>query len=402
MLVLSDFLCYYNSVQQFFVQVMTMDITENKGVPAEGVIPQGISMSDGKEVIASPKDVYLDKIYNTEQDKADIEEAKKRVMTPADKRVITLLWLLNAAVVVFIGVFLHLSGGADEYSSIREEARFENEEGPAEFFDATSVFSEELAPNYSETDFPKGILNGLKPLYSENKDTVGWIRIEGTNIDHVILQTDNHSDYDRTTFHGDYYVGGSIYMDYRNKLGKNGADGLSKNTILYGHYLQNQRGMFSDLNLYESVEHYREHPVIEMSTIYGNFKWKIIGGFIAAAEAKFDNSLFYYWYDNFTDENTLGFANEVAFRSFVINPSVDVKPTDKFLTLSTCSHVMDIDGKVNARFVVVARLVREGESEEVDVSAAYLNPERRMPQYWYDKNGLVNPYAHYAIWDAFA
>ena len=190
-------------------------------------------------------------------------------------------------------------------------------------------------------------------------------------------------------------------MDYRNKVGK-GSKTLSKNTIVYGHYLQNFRGMFSDLDKYMDVEYYREHPIIEMSTLYSSYRWKIIGAFIAAAEAQYDNSLFYYWYDDFSDANTLGFANEVAFRSYFVNPSIDVQPDDKFLTLSTCSHSLDIGGMVNARFVVVARLVRDGEDPAVDTAAAYKNPTQRMPQYWYDKNGLTNPYSHYAIWDAFA
>lgn len=379
-----------------------MNFTDKDSYSSEKEIFQGISMSDGNKVNIDAKDLYLDKVYDTDEDKLDIEEAKKRVMTAADKRIITVLWILNAAVFSFIGLFLYFTGTADEYQAIKEEARFEADSGPAVYYDGSTVFADTLSPNYADVDYPKGIQNGFKALYSENKDTAGWIRIKGTNIDHVILQTDNHTDYDRTTFHGDYYVGGSIFMDYRNKLGKNGAAGLSKNTILYGHYLQNQRGMFTDLNKYEDVEYYREHPVIEMSTIYGNFKWKIIGAFVGAAEEEFDNTLFYYWYDNFSDANTLGFANEVAFRSYIVNPSVDVEPTDKFLCLSTCSHLLDIDGRVNARFVVVARLIREGESEEVDVSAAYENPDRRMPQYYYDKNGLVNPYSQYAVWDAFA
>ena len=190
-------------------------------------------------------------------------------------------------------------------------------------------------------------------------------------------------------------------MDYRNKLGK-GNSGLSKNTIIYGHYLMNQRGMFSDLDKYMDVEYYREHPVIELSTLYNSYRWKIIGAFVAAINEDHDNGLFYYWYDDFTDSNTLGFANEVAFRSYFVNPAVDVQPDDKFLTLSTCSHSMDIGGVVNARFVVVARLMREGEGAEVDVNAAYANPDRRMPQLWYDQQGLTNPYSQYAIWDAFA
>ena len=359
------------------------------------------SLSDDKKNTDEARSVYLDEIYDTIEEEKEIEEAKKNIMTPADKRLITVLWILNAVVFAFIGIFIRMTGGADAYESIKAEARFETDNGPAVYYDSSVVFGDSLSPNYKETEFPEGMIKGFEPLYATNQDTVGWLRIPGTNIDHVILQTDNHTDYDRTTYYGKYYVGGSIFMDYRNKIGKT-ARGLSKNTIIYGHYLERQRGMFTDLDDYMDVEYYREHPIIEMSTLYANYAWKVIGAFIAAADAKYDNSLFYYWYDDFTDENTLGFANEVAFRSYFVNPSVDVQPTDKFLTLSTCSHSLDIGGMVNARFVVVARLVRDGEDLSVNTDAAYKNPTQRMPQYWYDRNGLTNPYSHYAIWDAFA
>ncbi|MBR3768772.1 MAG: class B sortase [Clostridia bacterium] len=378
-----------------------MDTLNKEKAPEAGEVFLGISLSDGEPVHTEAKDLYLDEVFDTEEDKRDIETAKKNTMTPMDKRIITVLWLLNAAVFAFIGLFINFTGSDDAYAPIKEEARFEGEEGAASYYDGSLVFGDSITPNYAETEYPSGMIKGFEPLYSENSDTVGWIRIPDTNVDHVILQTDNHTDYDRTTFFGDYYVGGSLFMDYRNRIAK-GSNTLSKNTIIYGHYLKNQRGMFSDLDKYMDVEYYKEHPVIEMSTLYSRYQWKIIGAFIAVVEEQYDNSLFYYWYDNFSDSNTLGFANEVAFRSYFVNPAIDVQPTDKFLTLSTCSHSMDIDGMVNARFVVVARLVRDGESAEVDVSAAYENPTRRMPQLWYDQNGLQNPYSQYAIWDAFA
>ena len=377
-----------------------MDINENRKPFSQGGSFEGISLSDGSPVMKDVKALYLDELHDTAEDKKAIAVAAKDVMKPSDKRIITVLAILNVLVFAFIGVFIRMSGGDDPYGPIKEEVRFE-ETGPAVYYDATQVFGDSLAPRYTEAQYPSGILTGLKPLYATNKDTAGWIRIKGTNIDHVILQTENNEDYSRYTYYGDYYVGGSIFMDYRNRLG-NGSKGLSKNTILYGHYLQNQRGMFSELEKYMDVEFYREHPVIEMSTLYGNYSFKIIGAFIAAAEAKYDNSLFYYWYDDFSDANTPGFANEVAFRSYFVNPSIDVMPTDKFLTLSTCSHSMDIGGMVNARFVVVGRLVREGEDTAVNTDAAYAQPEHRMPQAWYDRQGLTNPYSHYAIWNAFA
>ena len=378
-----------------------MDINE-KPRNLSGGQPLGESpLIKESPAVKDARALYLDSIYNTEEDKRAIEIAKKDVMTPADRRIITVLAILNVAVFAFIGIFIRMSGGADPYSPIKEEVRFETGEGPAVYYDGSEVFKDSLAPRYNQTEFPPGMLTGFGPLYATNKDTAGWVRIKDTNIDHVILQTDNNEDYSRYTYYGNYYVGGSIFMDYRNRLG-NGSQGLSKNTILYGHYLHNQRGMFSDLASYMDVEYYREHPVIELGTLYGSYSFKIIGAFIAAAEAKYDNALFYYWCDEFSDANTLGFANEVAFRSYFVNPSIDVEPSDKFITLSTCNHSLDIGGMVNARFVVVGRLVREGEDTTVNTDAAYSQPDRRMPQAWYDRQGLTNPYAHYAIWNAFA
>lgn len=383
------------------MQVIFLASIENGKKPGNGMVNQGISMSDGRTVYVDPKELYLDKIHNTAADRKDIEKAKKKVMTPADRKIISVLWILNLVVVAFIGIYLNVTNEGDAYDSIKAEARFEAEDGYLGYFNSEDIFAEALSPNYNTVQFPEGMIAGFEPLYSENRDTVAWLRITGTNVDHVVLQTDNHDDYLRTTFHGDYYVGGSIFMDYRNEVRLGGPDTLAKNTILYGHYLKTQRGMFSDLDQYMDVEYYKEHPVIELSTLYGNYKWKIIGAFIAAVDEKDDNALFYYWNDNFSDECTLGFANEVAFRSYFQNPSVDVRPTDKFLTLSTCSHALDVGGMVNARFVVVARLVRYGESAEVDTAAAVDNPDRRMPQLWYDLQKLENPYKNYEIWAAY-
>lgn len=362
-----------------------MNNTENQVISNNGQNPS----------VENVEALYLDSLDNSAQDRADMKKAQARVMTPSDKRIITALAVLNAAVLFFIGGFFLVTDKDDEYNAIKEEARFEKD---VEFFNSESVFADTLTPNYSETEYPQGILQGFKPLYSENEDTAAWIRIDGTNIDHVVMQADNNEKYDRATFYNEYYVGGSLYMDYRNRLG-NTKNGLSKNTIIYGHYLENQRGMFTELNSYQSAEYYAEHPIIELSTLYGNYKFKIIAAFIAADNEKNDNSLFYYWDDNFSDGNTLGFANECAIRSFIrTENAVDVLPTDKFLTLSTCSHTCDIDGKVNARFVIVARLVRNGESLEVDSSLVTENAQPRMPQLWYDLRGLTNPFADMPIW----
>lgn len=382
------------------------DIADNGAEPAEGdnkdndKTLEGISMSDGSKVYSDPKSKYIDDVHNTVEDKKEISKAQKKVWSKKDRREITLLSVIDAAVFIFTGLFIFMSGSSDEYDSIKENARFE---GDSSIYLSSESFAQGLTPNYKETEYPEYIADKFKPLYSENNDTAGWIRIPGTNIDYVIMQGDTNETYSRHDFYHDYQIEGSIFMDYRNKPGLT-RKSLSKNTIVYGHYMAKQKTMFTALENYKHLDFYKEHPIIEMDTLFRDYKWKVFGAFIANVDEKYDNGkVFYYWYDKFSDNNTIPFANEVASRSYFINPAVDILPTDKFLTLSTCTHLLDIEGVVNARMVVMARLVRDGETEDVDVEAAYENPKQRMPQLWYDQNDAgPNPYENAPVWDPFA
>ena len=92
------------------------------------------------------------------------------------------------------------------------------------------------------------------------------------------------------------------------------------------------------------------------------------------------------------------YYEELQQRSY-IHTGVDVQPSDKIITLSTCTYFFDRNGSLeNARFVVVARLVREGESETVDTSLATLNDNVRYPQLYYDVFGGTNPWRNASKW----
>ncbi|MDO5448817.1 MAG: hypothetical protein Q4F70_04340, partial [Clostridia bacterium] len=87
-----------------------------------------------------------------------------------------------------------------------------------------------------------------------------------------------------------------------------------------------------------------------------------------------------------------GFVAEINQRK-LYSTGVDILPTDKIITLSTCSYEFD-----NARLVVIGRMLRDGESEEVDSSKVDYNSNPRYPQSWYDANKKTNPYASYSHW----
>ena len=350
------------------------------------------------ESSAARSGAYIDELNNDETDLRDMQLAKERIISLKDRRILGLLAGLDILVFALIGVYLIMTGAANEYDSIKGESAF-NMKTP--YYDSSSVLTGELVPTLEDAAYPDGIQEQFKPLFSVNNDTVGWVRINGTPVDYVVVQSDTNSYYERKDFYQDYSVRGIIFMDYRNILWDAVPD-LSKNTVLYGHHMASDGTVFTCLENYTDLDYYKEHPVIEYNTLYANYKWKIIGAFLNYPNDPSEgDDLFYYWYTDFSDGNTLAFANEVALRSFVVNPSVDVQPTDKFLTLSTCTYMLDRGSRVNARFVVVARLVRDGEKASVDVDKAYANENRRMPQLWYDINDEENPYADTPIWEAY-
>ncbi len=258
--------------------------------------------------------------------------------------------------------------------------------------------AEQVAQKETEVDNTAvgedGILEKYRSAYNQNNDLVGWIKVPNTTINHPVVKAKNNSQYLRRDFYGAYDKRGTVFMDYRDH-----ADNLCKNTILYGHNFLDST-MFSDLEKYKSIDFYKTAPVIDFNTIYKNYKWKVFAVFMTNADEADDNGyVFNYIYPFMTDDNFDDYIDELAQRSLYFT-GVDVRKTDKILTLSTCVRDMDIkgNGQTNARLVVVARLVRSGESESVNTSSVIANDNPRYPQIWYTAHKLDNPYVNAHRW----
>lgn len=250
--------------------------------------------------------------------------------------------------------------------------------------------------NYGDVVFPDGIQEKYKMAYSINTDLVGWIKVSNTSIDHPIVKCSDNSYYLRHNFYKDYENRGTAFADYRNNIT---AGELDANTIIYGHNNLDST-MFSDLEKYKDIEFYKANPVIQFNTIYHDYNWKVIAVFLTNADEKDDNGyVFNYIYPFMYGENFSQYFDEIAVRS-LYSTGVDVNTDDKILSLSTCTRDMDIrgNGETNARCVVVARMVRDGESAQVDTSLAVKNDNPRYPQIWYKKNKTTNPYKDAEKW----
>ncbi len=242
-----------------------------------------------------------------------------------------------------------------------------------------SVWEMGLDENYEvNSNYPKGFLKKFAPLYEQNKDIRGWIKIDGTQLNYPVMQTENNKDYDRTDFEKKSNQHGVPFADYRVDLKK-----PSTNTIIYGHNMTDGQ-MFGELLNYKSLSYYKEHPVINFDSVYAEGQYKIAAVIVCKAD---DPDFLYHNFIN-AEKNAAKltmeqFISKIRERS-LINTTVDIKPSDKLITLSTCDYSFKdpVTNKRIARFVVVGRKVREGEDSTVDVANAKLNPKPVMPKEW--------------------
>lgn len=233
---------------------------------------------------------------------------------------------------------------------------------------------------------PLVVLDSMTELLNENPDVAGWITVDDTKIDNVVLQTDNNEYYLDKDFYGNRNIAGQIYIDYRcvaNDYSKNQSDNL----VIYGHNQADQT-MFGTLKKYKikkdntkNFDFYLDHPTFKFSNLYEEYTYKIIAMFVVEVEPyqTKDGVVFdYHNYINFGSSRTFSDFKENILARTAVNTGVDFDEDDKFITLSTCSNEFE-----PSRFVVIGRRVRDGESPEVDVSKAAINEDMLEPDYSY-------------------
>lgn len=230
--------------------------------------------------------------------------------------------------------------------------------------------------------YPVGLQAKYAPYYTQNQDFVGYISINGLGISLPVVQADDDEEYLKKNFYGQSTKYGCPFAIHLNNL-----DLMDRNTVIYGHYMHDG-SVFAALHEYKSVDGFRAAPVITFNTLYKDYKWKIIAVIITNTYAKDDNDYFFrYYFTNLSSEKNFADYLEALKARSLYSTGVDVLPTDKLLTLSTCTYEFS-----DARLVVVARMVRPGESAEVDTSLATVNGNPRYPQAYYDKKNKKNPF----------
>ncbi len=224
----------------------------------------------------------------------------------------------------------------------------------------------------------------IDSMLAQNGDFRGWIKINNTKIDNPIYQTDNNDFYLTHNQNKKKSVYGALFFDKDNVISEEKTD---KNLVVYGHHMKNG-SMFANLTKYKSVSFYKENPTIELTTLYKKSTYKIYAAFILNASREDDNGYIYNIYRKkfYGDADFQNWANEAYERS-LIDTGVDVNKEDNILTLVTCDYDFD-----DARMVVMAREIREGEDQAIDTSGVVANPNPRYPKRWYDDRKIDFPF----------
>ncbi|MCL2772918.1 MAG: class B sortase [Oscillospiraceae bacterium] len=207
---------------------------------------------------------------------------------------------------------------------------------------ADANVSAQVASGASQIDQMK--IN-LKKLTDINSDTYGWIKVNGTNVDYVVVQGPDNDYYLRHNFYKITQYSASIFADFRNDkdVSKN------QNTIIYGHNMADAT-MFSTLMNYWNKEDVFDSGIIELRTLTATYKYEVFS-------VHQEKPTYPYFEVSFGDgcayASFLDFVNDMKSRSH-FQKDVKIDENSKLITLSTCTNWRDM------------RLVVQGVLVEID------------------------------------
>lgn len=181
----------------------------------------------------------------------------------------------------------------------------------------------------------------FKLLKEQNLDTVAYLKVNGTNIEYIVVKGNDNDYYLKHNFNKEYNVAGWIFADYHNKF-----DETDKNLIIYGHNTKDG-SMFGSLKnvLERNWQENKNNLEIVLITEKGEYKYQVFSTYIITPEDYYINTIFK------NDEEYINFLNIIKSRS-IYDYKEELNVNDKILTLSSCI------GDGSKRVVLHAKLIK--------------------------------------------
>lgn len=191
----------------------------------------------------------------------------------------------------------------------------------------------------------KSHTNNYSKLKKINSDMIGWIKINGTNIDYPVMFREN--DYD-------YYLNHSFYNKYSLSgvpFASENYNASSNNILIYAHNIKGKT-MFAELLNYNNKSFYLNHKYLTYSDTVNEYKYEVIAVFNSQVYYNDEKVFKYYKLDYNLDEIEFLYYITNIKKLSIYDTGVSATYGDKLITLSTCNNIEE-DG----RFVLVAKLV---------------------------------------------
>ena len=271
---------------------------------------------------------------------------KKRKIKIKWKNIILILIIITSIITLLISIFNIIKWKIDsnktnyEITNIQENINvqeIQDTENTEIIEPVIEVPKENPYWDYINMNMINVDFNGLKRT---NPDVVGWLKVNGTNINYPFVQSSDNDYYLTHSFNKSYNGGGWVFLDYRN----NGTN--NKNTILYAHG-RSDKTMFGTLKnvLNNGWLNNTNNYVIKISTETENSLWQVFSVYRIPTTSD-------YLQTNFNDETEYqNFLDMIKDRSSH-NFDTNVASTDNILTLSTCYNNSD-------KMVVHAKLIKK-------------------------------------------
>lgn len=224
--------------------------------------------------------------------------------------------------------------GTESYNTLEQFVSFAEPEDISENAKLSTMSPTEKGTAATEPpDISAWPLVDFAQLAEINPDIVGWLYIEGTNINYPVVQGSDNDYYLKHLFDGSYNSSGCIFLDYRCS-----ADFSDRHSIIYGHHMSNKT-MFGGLMSYKEQAFYDEHSVALLVTPTAYYKIRFFSGYVSD---NWSNS----WDLDLDDTSHAAWLNEILEKS-CFNASYVPTTDDSIITLSTCTYEFS-----NAKFLL--------------------------------------------------
>lgn len=166
-------------------------------------------------------------------------------------------------------------------------------------------------------------------------DSIAWLYIPNTNINHPIMQSNDNQFYVHHAFDGSYLYSGSIFLDCRCE-----KDFSDKVNMVYGHNMQNG-SMLAEILNYTNKDYFNNHQYGWLTTNEAVYMIE----FFSIARVSHTDSIYEM---NISKEQWLKRLKTVS----LLDTEFEISEEDALVSLSTCSYEFE-----NARTILTGKLI---------------------------------------------